>query len=136
MRISDWSSAVCSSDLPGRQVGEEGDGVEDREAFGRELAHGVVPAGKRALSPAAVGGADKVPIAAAAGKSWVVERPLLIPDLSTKWPSVARRRRQGQRRSRRERQTRRGERGGGSAIRSLRLRPVATPQSDRAAQAR
>src|SRR3546814_1926655 len=56
---------------PGRQVGEEGDGVEDREAFGRELAHGVVPAGKRALSPVAVGGADKVPIAAAAVKSWV-----------------------------------------------------------------
>src|SRR3546814_2204131 len=93
MRISDWSSAVCSSDLPGRQVGEEGDGVEDREAFGRELAHGVVPAGKRALSPVAVGGADKVPIAAAAVKSWVVERPLHSPALSNTWPSGSRSRR-------------------------------------------
>src|SRR3546814_11058668 len=50
---------------PGRQVGEKGKSVEDCEAFGRELAHGVVPAGKRVLSPVAVSGADRVTIATA-----------------------------------------------------------------------
>src|SRR3546814_12611940 len=56
---------------PGRQVGEKGKSVEDCEAFGRELAHGVVPAGKRVLSPVAVSGADRVTIATAPVKSWV-----------------------------------------------------------------
>src|SRR3546814_5208104 len=70
---------------PGRQVAEEWDGVEDREAFGRELAHGVLPAAKRALSPVAACGADTVPIAAAAVNSWVVERQLHSPALSNTW---------------------------------------------------
>src|SRR3546814_6237963 len=59
---------------PGRQVGEKGKSVEDCEAFGRELAHGVVPAGKRVLSPVAVSGADRVTIATAPVKSWVPAR--------------------------------------------------------------
>src|SRR3546814_9677883 len=35
MRISDWSSDVCSSDLPRRQRGQRGEAVDDGQADAR-----------------------------------------------------------------------------------------------------
>src|SRR3546814_3941861 len=44
MRISDWSSDVCSSDLPGRSGGAVGEGDDDEVAGPVSFQHGLAAA--------------------------------------------------------------------------------------------